>query len=388
MTHPVLRFWPPRQWSPIFKQGIFIAVLRDSEHATPLLQVRYRSLGKHAGWKLDIDHPAFDQVLPAEANLYELNLGLWAMYLALRMSTEKMSNSNEKEGAKLQAEDPMCVNHDLECSFLGGQTYTHIKVEFLWCTFYVEIVDCCLQHDVDMWCGVNVNSIEYIPWNGTIVSEIAKVTSARLLGCIFAKALKGITLDMPWYCGGAITGAILGIIAATLFSLGFYTVTYFIALGMAGSERFPLDGRHDDSCLCGGNRHTIHCGDNCRNLCLEAGKPQDCYMCYWDCRYEKGQKIGQGKLIGTHFFTDPDGKKLCCPETDTKSKCQKKEEDVMKTCSNCYPCEWECIIANGRQKRVFRQENEFNLPCCPETIVPENELGDWCKEKSKTKGVV
>lgn len=370
------------------KQGDLIAVLRDSERATPLLQVRYRSLGKHAGWKLDIDHPAFDQVLPAEANLYELNLGLWAMYLALRMSTEKMSNSNEKEGAKLQAEDPMCVNHDLECSFLGGQTYTHIKVEFLWCTFYVEIVDCCLQHDVDMWCGVNVNSIEYIPWNGTIVSEIAKVTSARLLGCIFAKALKGITLDMPWYCGGAITGAILGIIAATLFSLGFYTVTYFIALGMAGGERFPLDGRHDDSCLCGGNRHTIHCGDNCRNLCLEAGKPQDCYMCYWDCRYEKGQKIGQGKLLGTHFFTDPDGKKLCCPETDTKSKCQKKEEDVMKTCSNCYPCEWECIIANGRQKRVFRQENEFNLPCCPETIVPENELGDWCKEKSKTKGVV
>ncbi|MCC7437048.1 MAG: hypothetical protein IT211_00980 [Armatimonadetes bacterium] len=145
----------------VTQQGDIIAVLRDSEYATPLLQVRYRSLGEHAGWKVDIDHPAFDQVLPAGTNLYELNLGLWAMHLALRMTTERMSNSNEKENTKLQAEDTMCINHDLECSFLGGQNFTHIKVEFLWCTFYVEIVDCCFQHDVDMWCGVILTCFEF-----------------------------------------------------------------------------------------------------------------------------------------------------------------------------------------------------------------------------------
>lgn len=372
------------------QQGDIIAVLRGSEYATPLLQVRYRSLGEHAGWKVDIDHPAFDQVLPAETNLYELNLGLWAMYLALRMTTEKMSNSNEKEGAKLQAEDSMCVNHDLSCSLWGGQTFRYIHMSFLWCKFSVDVIDCCFQHDVDMWCGVNVGWGEDVAWNHVMVSEIAELTSSRLFECIFAKVLKGIAVDMPWYCGGAITGAILGIVAATLFSLGFYTVTYFVALGMAGSERFPLDGRHDDSCLCGGDKPTTHCEDKCRNLCYERNKYQYCYNCHWECRYDRGIKAGHGKLLGVKFVEDPTGKRPCCPETKIDAQpCQDTEIKARTKCPTCFPCEWECITVNGRQKRIFREDKTNNLPCCTEeSRIPESDLGNWCKEQEKTKGIV
>lgn len=60
----------------------------------------------------------------------------------------------------------------------------------------------------------------------------------------------------------------------------------------------------------------------------------------------------------------------------------------MSECADCYLCEWECTTVNGRQKRVFRERNINNLPCCPGTRIPEHKLGDWCKEQEKTKGVV
>lgn len=171
-----------------------------------------------------------------------------------------------KDGPTIQP--PKCISHDMNCTFIGNV----VHARFFGYSFEINIRDCCVKHDVQMWCG---------PCNPNTAKAELQEMNWNLARCVFDKIYTAIFQGMPWYLGGVLTGAAYGLIVATVtFVLVFAAVQLatFASLVLLGNQdQYPLFGQNRDSCLCGGTRQTNDCttGENLCTRYKNLGKPCD-----------------------------------------------------------------------------------------------------------------
>jgi hypothetical protein len=256
-----------------------------------------------------------------------------------------------------------CIPHDLVCtSPLGSNLLpiftsdqTHIK---FWApcigTYRVDIGDCCFNHDIACWCAQGI---------GDVAAANLYVTSC-VVGHIITQAWTTLWNELKqkgWFeryfdlifCGALIAawealllgGSIAGIpIFAALFGLFNVGYDYFLYEWLKANPCFAdFDGRHADSCLCGGSKPTSQCEGfgaygSCTDICKLAKKSvgiEQCYNCGFICKYTNGvaSKVFDA---GSDRNSNPNGWP-CCP--GTSQACTTSQG---LPCPPCAVCAWGC----------------------------------------------
>lgn len=300
------------------------------------------------------------QVIPNEATANDFNSALFSAYIAKEILSSKVAevsnrNLNISIPQKPQGDDcydevanSHTISHDLICTGVGDVWRLSVP-----CTeTYVNLNSCCLTHDIDLWCGPS-DAEQIIP--GGILEWITRLNLA-LAACVAGKVFEAyLNADIPWYCGGKITGIILGAIAAVVMGAVFLVATEAAVLLMWGAldERLGLVGQHKDSCLCGGETPTVL---GCRDLCAEKGIKPDCYDCHWECVYDKGI------FVGKRWVVDETGKQKCCPSSTRE--CRNDCDGNSKYCPTCSNCAYFCL---PNEKGIWDwriKKNYPDLTCC------------------------
>lgn len=333
-----------------------------------ILDIVFR-LDKINGWIFDINEDIEIQGLDPKATLVDFNFFGFVLSFVLRKNVRNSLNE-QKRSTQLQNNTDKsaapCLNHDLKCSGPGSKFSSVILSNICVESFQVDLSSCCIAHDIAYYCTPS-NIVTYLP---------SKMTSdIELAACAFAKILAAyIEHAPPWYCGGIITAVAAGLVAGAWGSLLMYAVVTFM-----GWPKTP-DG-FEDSCLCLGTKQTVWCDDHCVNMCEKMGKETGCFKCQWKCIYD------QGKVIDVQHFSNP--QKPCCLTTEEGSPCLGSKKDALKKCPTCFHCRWICTNNKGRLQRVFVQDKDNNLPCCPGTNSHEIKLRpDWCPDRKKSVGFI
>jgi len=223
------------------------------------------------------------------------------------------------ERDEILGDEVMCTPHDMGCSG-GGLITPDGKFNFWFpCagSFSADVYDCCYRHDVGLYCSTTF-------WDSS-------AEDLDLIHCISAKIIAAGIEEMSWICKWLFALPLITLIE------GLSVIGYIFMPGIADyeSEQVNYDGRHNKSCLCGGNIPTICCDSdkvrsicldkNCNkvNLCVAKGKrisnPQcnpsnkNCFNCYWKCLYND-----QGDYVGKEYVTDPTRKLPCCGSIQPK----------------------------------------------------------------------
>jgi len=176
----------------------------------------------------------------------------------------------------------------------GGDRVLDLKV------VQIDIYECCLQHDIDLWCSDSSSR----PNNMAIMCVASKVVE-KIINSPFP-------LNMLYWLA----------LSPILMSFEILAHIVFEILGLGGVWKYPeLGGGRGWSCLCGGDEQT-YCCDPGRNpdLCYNKFgqlKPlcrDKCFNCYWTCMYDNfGNPLfdSRGRQVREQI-TDPSGKLHCC----------------------------------------------------------------------------
>lgn len=319
------------------------------------------------GWVFDTNEDFGIQGFDSQTALADFNFFGFIFSFILRKNIKKLIDEKRKN-AQLQSSvndiTAPCLNHDLLCSGPGSKFSSVILSNICVDNFEVDLSSCCITHDIAYYCTPS-NVITYLP--------VKMAADMELAACAFAKILVAyIKHSPPWYCGGVLTATTAGLIAGAWGALLMYAVVTFM-----GWPKTP-DG-FEDSCLCGGSKQTAWCDDPCVDMCEKMGVGTNCFKCKWKCIYS------QGKAIGVKHFSS--SYHPCCLGTDEGSPCLGSKEDAFKRCPTCFKCHWVCHSNKGKLQRVFIQDKEDNLPCCPGTNLHEIKLRPgWCPEGKKSVG--
>lgn len=122
--------------------------------------------------------------------------------MAGKGATSQSSHST-KPGTKAAHGEDCCVQHDFICT---DPAATVVTVQILWCKARVDLSECCIRHDIAMWCGPKKGS-------NRSKSGYAWESSAVLGACVFSKFANAFN-DHGWFCRGIGTAysAALGVI--------------------------------------------------------------------------------------------------------------------------------------------------------------------------------
>ncbi len=216
------------------------------------------------------------------------------------------------------------------------------------CGASMRITDCCEQHDKNLWCAP-----AFVDPVSVILHCV--LTSQLLALCIIEKAYAAWDA-LPWSLCKVLDFVIVsinGFVDALLYDI----VTAAICVGIANKPQFPLDGRNQKSCFCGGNVPTTSGGPCGRLLCKG-----DCFECGWECEYNDKKQA-----IARRWVTDPSGNRPCCINTARQCTSDCDPTEVSK-CPNCWKCTYgPCTF--DRNTRTWSRETltRYGLPCCPGT---------------------
>jgi hypothetical protein len=299
----------------------------------------------------------------------------------------------------------MCITHDLVCTDInlgigkivfhnGGSTLPR----YVPCVgeINVDVLDCCKQHDVNMWCATDPFSLAIANANvvACITSKINSAESSAYSGanfwCQLVQFFKGILDDLLGAISELITVIVhligdvlvvaLGVInalieAGTLGALkiipdSWYSTILQVFGFVLSPDLTNFDGRNSDSCLCGGNVPTTICSTQstdtnpCRDVCKEMGDSENCYNCHWLCQYDQDGKRLPGKIFD-RGPNDSSGNPVqnCCPGTD--SSCPAYTQQQEDPCPKCWDCQYHCTPgAYGYPVLDTNPYGPQNMPCC------------------------
>jgi hypothetical protein len=208
---------------------------------------------------------------------------------------ERHFSSSGLEDGRISSSRPSCVvpigmsgyNHDDLCSFGNPQG----KHQFWWpCagSFVVDIIECCKNHDRQLYCSSNVAErvVIDIEFTACVIGKLINTASYHMSGWCEWIALPLLTASAM-----AIIGPVLLAILEIAGEIYQFEYTNFALL-------------NKDSCLCGGSNPTLKCG-------LDPTVSSS-YLCGFDehcCRHESGTIIYRdGKPC-----TQPNDKLPPCP---------------------------------------------------------------------------
>ncbi len=119
-------------------------------------------------------------------------------------------------------------------------------------TTWVDLLSCCQSHDRSLWCTGRSTRFFGVQW-----------INIELMACIIGKVTTAVAGRVPWYCGGAIVGAILGAAQGAFIGQAAFLVVTVITNGqlIAGDNCYISAGDELKSCLCGGDVQTLRCRD-------------------------------------------------------------------------------------------------------------------------------
>lgn len=153
--------------------------------------------------------------------------------------------------------------HNDECSGLGEGgsgpfNINRVKVLVLCAgTQWVDVRHCCRDHDRSLWCTPLAN-------RGAMV----QIINLQFWGCLAVSVANYVTNNVPWYCGGAVVGAITGAAQGTLIGAAAWLgVTIWTNGQLIGDDNCYISAGHElNSCLCGGDVQTLKC-DTKEEMC-------------------------------------------------------------------------------------------------------------------------
>jgi hypothetical protein len=258
-----------------------------------------------------------------------------------------------------------CVPHDLKCtSPLGSNQlpiFTSDKTHVIFVapcigSYSVDIGNCCFDHDIGIWCAKNLAD----------VSGANLKVSSCVIGNIIAQAWNTLweeSKSVPWYlrpfelliCAALISTWQASLIAELPILFGIFNLAYDLLLfnWLKSNPCYAdFDGRHADSCLCGGTVPTSQCagvGDYgaCTDLCklTKTTGIEQCHRCGYTCEYVNG--IPKSEFdSGTDRVTNPNGWP-CCPGTSLSCT-----TTPPPPCPPCAECEWGCDCDKKTHKWV------------------------------------
>lgn len=154
-----------------------------------------------------------------------------------------------------------CMPHDMYCSipFYDNQP-TYLKI-YLGCEFIeVEVTDCCVAHDIDLYCASSISA--------QFTADVV------FFDCLMETMLDEMSGENPWWCGGNVTAYLVGTPQAYAYATTFYyavTAGTFMAIADGGFTDTRGIGYLNGSCLCpGGDRLTEICDEG---IILCEGEP-------------------------------------------------------------------------------------------------------------------
>lgn len=202
----------------------------------------------------------------------------------------------------------------------------------------VDVFDCCVEHDAKLWCSKSryPRKDKY----GNIIDpteQTAHSADIDVISCFMGKFLDASTR-------GNVFEDIINI-AFFAWYLPLAALLYagtVVSPGEHDASLLNLDGRNDESCLCGGNKPTVSCEEPCRNLCKElerrVGKTNtekcdnDCKV---PCEYDSFGRLKKNvRLVSNRGIPCCPEKSIGCLGSLSNNHCKPKN------CSDWY---WKCI---------------------------------------------
>lgn len=326
------------------------------------LNLFFQKNNYRGGWSFYNKYNNTVHQIPSNSSLYDFAVASSIAHQIFIVNKHKLLAENNLGAQAPQGDDAgskkYCVDHNLVCDVVGNT----LLLPVLFCVIRVNILDCCIKHDLDLWCGIKSSNTE------EIISRYAEINQ-DVASCIADKIFNTLKNDTPWYCGGSITGSIFGVAWAVVGAILGYIGT--LIMSPKGDKLFPKDGRNDGSCLCKGTGSTYQCYgegqpyNTCENLCKKFNRPETCYDCKKKCVYKDGRLVEVQRDFG------PTGNsENCC--VDTTEKC-------LGDCPTCEGCEWVCVTGpSGKRERKLLNFNKTkaNLPCCEIPPMPTRPCSD------------
>jgi hypothetical protein len=364
----------------ITDSGTIEAELFDTTKNRQLLFLAIDGNVQQQGKTIHAAFPSADEIRTGGKDAAtQVNMGLWVLYALfvkylttnkkIQQPTSGKGTASKNKGGRVLGLGGCCINHDMICS---DPFANEVYVNFFGCDFTASVLDCCKQHDVDLWCGASDTNIV------TMTAYLLSI-NAKFAACIIAKLVYAAAEQLPWYCGGVVGGLIIGFVIGLFVSAVAFLGTLGGGIYHYKDEFFPGDGRHNHCCLCGGDTPTAFCGKNpsdCRDMCKEMGMKQKCFNCHWKCNYNKG------KFVGVSWMSD--NKLPCCTGTQ-QVPCSRDEKTASSMCPTCYVCGWGCLYNENNKKweLVAQTQNEDGLLCCNGT--PERDISaeNQCENKNR-----
>lgn len=132
-------------------------------------------------------------------------------------------------------------------------------------TTWVDLLSCCQDHDRSLWCTTRSTRFFGVQW-----------INIQLMACIAAKVTVAVAGRVPWYCGGAIVGAIAGAAQGLFIGRAAFLVVTVLTNGqlITGDNCYISAGDELKSCMCGGDVQTLRCRDG-QEMCKGKNGLQD-----------------------------------------------------------------------------------------------------------------
>jgi len=252
------------------------------------------------------------------------------------------------------------MSHDLVCSMFipkDGKYPVEIRGPFCNRNVTIELFDCCVKHDIALWCAEN--------------DPQAMLADQAVVACVSSGIYTQTISKAPgFFCVlyALTAGAIAALTQQVLGMIGALFAWYCHGRILIGYK-----GRNRDSCLCGGTAPTRLCsGDRCEDVCKRKipndrrgttyGREQDCSQCSVECHYDADTGVASG---WKHINKTPT--KPCCISTEEDRLT--RDRNLRKDCPDrCSFCEWQCIEDRNKDGTRWRRWYHFHefkaYPCC------------------------
>lgn len=289
----------------IQNNGYLETIIVDEENHNIYSKVKYKKNDNNK-WVLNVRNQIYNLEMDQDVSFELVNLITFVSWMALQMTAGKLS-SKGKNG--IQERPPSrCMPHDLLCSsmeFIGINKGGKWKQWFP-CSgsFDVNVLDCCINHDIDLWCAEDVIDITW--------------ANIKVIECILNKTLRKAIKEMWWGCKWMAIPAGIFYGALAIIFARFY-LPIILSWAYANPNMVGWHGSHKNSCVCGGLLPTKCCNpDSNPKECKKDGD----YICYcedckWICYYEWRYYRELGRYLYERIYYRPgfDDKKKCCKNT-------------------------------------------------------------------------
>lgn len=228
------------------EDGSIEVVIRNALNGERLFDVKYLPAQGGSGWMPVIDNPDLlpdnsnNLVIPRSMPLLGFAFAGWSGFMALRITKNKIEHflsqaltdfvpddtsgrnpeiahnayslfkgqnfindiyqsvsvptrkNSEKGASVLSDEGRCCIPHDMTCT--GVPDVLVYGIPLPWCKMIeVDITSCCREHDIKLWCGIDLNRNTEIELLTGKVHRFALEASLELGACVLGKFLNSIT---------------------------------------------------------------------------------------------------------------------------------------------------------------------------------------------------